>query len=64
VSPPGGPIEVDDPSTPVDVAVQATIDPPLGDPVDCRSPICALAFVRLDATGRVQIVVTDRLSFA
>jgi hypothetical protein len=65
-SPPGGALEVADPEAPVDVAVQATIDPPLADPIDCRTadPACILTFVRLDPDGRISTARADPLDFA
>jgi hypothetical protein len=65
-SPPGGALEVADPEAPVDVTVQATIDPPLADPVDCRTadPACVLTFVRLEPDGRISTAAADPLGFA
>lgn len=63
--PPGGPLPVDDPSVPVEVAVQATITRILGGTTDCAAPEapCVLALARLDSSGTVELHATRPLSF-
>jgi hypothetical protein len=65
-SPPGGVLEVADPEVPVDVEVQATIDPPLADPIDCRTaaPACVLTFIRLGSDGHISTADAAPLDFA